>query len=166
MMTGTGVFHHFLHPGTVLGRLEGIGFKVSVIFLKVKGESMEYLSLFFQLPGTDSCDQGTVYAPGEKSADRNIRKHLKLHCILHQPGGFFHSLFKAVFMRAALKLPVFFRLQSSIFPEKTASPFYLQYIPENSFSVGFCRSQSKNLAKTLPVCHSFHLRILEQAFDL
>ena len=79
MMTGAGVFHHFLHPGPVLGRLKGIGLKISVISLKIKGESMEYLPLFLQLPGTDSCDQGTVHPSGEKGTDGHIRKHLKLY---------------------------------------------------------------------------------------
>ena len=166
MMTGTGVFHHFLHPGPVLGRLKGIGLKISVISLKIKGESMEYLPLFLQLPGTDGCDQGTVHPSGEKGTDGNIRKHLKLYRILHQPGGFFHSFFKAVFVGPALQLPVLFLPQSSIFPEKTASPFYFQYIPEYPFPIGLCRTQGKDLAEALLVCHSFHTRILEQAFDL
>src|SRR5699024_4504487 len=108
----------------------------------------------------------TVYASGKKGADRDIRKHLKLYCVFHQPGSFFYCLFKAVFMGKALKLPVFPLLQSSLLPEETAATFYLQYIPKNSFSVRFRRSQSKNFAKALSICYSLHSRILEQTFHL
>ena len=48
-MGGAAVIHHFIHPGTVLGGLEGIGLEIFVIVRKVKGVGGQYLPLFFQL---------------------------------------------------------------------------------------------------------------------